>query len=45
MTIKEFVEKWQPLLTHWSGATENPQFAENCRALVLNTEGDKSQTS
>lgn len=42
MTIKEFVEKWQPLLTHWSGAMENPQFAEDCRALGFNIDCDKS---
>ena len=44
MTIKEFVEKWQPLLTHWSGATENPQFVGSCQAL-WDVKGEKKRKS
>ncbi|MDD3117270.1 MAG: hypothetical protein PHO45_07900 [Victivallaceae bacterium] len=31
MTIRDFVIKWQPILTHWNGAAEDPLFADDCR--------------
>ncbi len=33
MTIKSFIKKWQPILTTWTGAAEDPQFAEDCWAI------------
>lgn len=33
MTTDEFIKKWQPILTTWNGAAEDPQFAEDCWAL------------
>ena len=32
MIIADFVKKWQPILTHWNGAAEDHQFAEDCWA-------------
>ena len=32
MTIREFIIKWQPILTHWNGVAEDHQFAEDCWA-------------
>ena len=33
MILSDFITKWQPILTTWTGAVEDPQFAEDCRAL------------
>ena len=30
--IKKFISKWQPILTHWNGAAEDPQFTDDCWA-------------
>lgn len=30
--IKKFISKWQPILTHWNGAAEDPQFVDDCWA-------------
>lgn len=30
MQIIEFIKKWQPILTRWNGAAEDPQFADDC---------------
>jgi len=32
MIIADFVKKWQPILTHWNGTAEDPQFADDCWA-------------
>ena len=32
MTLDNFITKWQPILTRWNGAAEDPQFTEDCRA-------------
>ena len=32
MEIYNFIKKWQPILTHWNGAAEDHQFAEDCWA-------------
>ena len=31
--IERFIATWQPILTTWTGAAEDPQFAEDCWAV------------
>ena len=42
MTTHEFIQKWQPILTHWNGAAENPQFAEDCWSCGFEMDGGSS---
>ena len=42
MTINDFITKWQPILTTWTGAAEYPQFAEDYRALGFEMDCDNS---
>ena len=42
MTLDDFIRKWQPILTHWNGAAEDPQFAEDCWAVGFEMDGGRS---
>ena len=46
MTINDFIAKWQPILTaSWTGAAEDPQFAEDCWAVGFEMDGGRSITA
>ena len=45
MTIFDFITKWQPILTHWTTAAEDPQFAEDCLACGFEMDGGSSITA
>ena len=42
MTLDNFITKWQPILTHWNSAAEDPQFADDCWACEFEMDGGKS---
>ena len=42
MTLEDFITKWQPILTHWTGAVEDSQFAEDCWACGFEMDKGKS---
>ena len=44
MTINDFVAKWQPILTIWTGAAEDSQFAEDCWAVGFEMDGGRAIT-
>ena len=33
LTLPDFISKWEPVLTAWNTDAEDPQFADDCRAL------------
>jgi hypothetical protein len=45
MTVSDFIAKWQPILTTWTGAAEDPQFAEDCWAVGFEMDGGESITA
>lgn len=46
MTIDEFINKWQPILTTlWTGAVEDPQFAKDCWSIGFEMDGGRSITA
>ena len=45
MPIVDFIAKWQPILTTWNSAVEDPQFAEDCWAVGFEMDGGRSITA
>lgn len=45
MTVSDFIAKWQPILTTWTGAAEDPQFAEDCWSAGFEMDGGESITA